>query len=235
MKKGLNKILDRVYSSSSSSSRPSVATLDLIIKHSNGDIRSALMSLQFLASNEELSKKATSLGVGGSTAGKGKKRKSDGKEVRKGGREDAKKLYVLKEIFSLLMEVCFANSQHVPADCSSLRRAKARCLSFMHLAKFCTRNVSLFHALVVTSGSSELIFSAVQAGDNQPTTTRKISTDLGSYKTSRNRPSCQNIYVKSLPDPFRRSILMYVCSHLSDQARLCFAKPDCTLCAGPLR
>ena len=86
MKKALTKILDRVYASSSSggllppADRPAASTLEVIIAHSNGDIRSALMSLQFLASNPALAKKsgATSLAGGKETSGKGKKRKSDG-------------------------------------------------------------------------------------------------------------------------------------------------------------
>lgn len=86
MKKALTKILDRVYAPSSAggllptSARPAVGTLEIIIAHSNGDIRSALMSLQFLASNPELSAKsgATTLAAGKGETGKGKKRKSDG-------------------------------------------------------------------------------------------------------------------------------------------------------------
>jgi cell cycle checkpoint protein len=92
MKKALAKVLDRVYSAGHlpPSSRPSVGTLELVISHSNGDIRSALMSLQFLASNPELAG-ATQL-AGGSTTVKGKKRKSDG-EVKKGAsKEQVKKL-----------------------------------------------------------------------------------------------------------------------------------------------
>ncbi|GAA6039753.1 hypothetical protein JCM8097_004201 [Rhodosporidiobolus ruineniae] len=105
MRKALQRTLDRIYapiaSSSPSSSksrssrskyasssqppttvsgldpstRPSLTTLDLLIQHSNGDIRSALMSLQFLATQG--GGDATSLGLGakGDKGGKAKKRK----------------------------------------------------------------------------------------------------------------------------------------------------------------
>ncbi|GAA5870623.1 hypothetical protein JCM1840_004819 [Sporobolomyces johnsonii] len=96
MKKGLVRILDRIYmppppssrsssrsttvSAPSPSTRPSASTLDLIIQHSNGDIRSALMGLQFLSMEGADGGGATSLGVGSKgakAAGKGKKRKRD--------------------------------------------------------------------------------------------------------------------------------------------------------------
>ncbi|ORY88337.1 Rad17 cell cycle checkpoint protein-domain-containing protein [Leucosporidium creatinivorum] len=99
MKKALTKILDRVYASKSSggllptSARPAVGTLEIIIAHSNGDIRSALMSLQFLASNPELAAAtgATLLGAGKET-GKGKKRKSDGEVKGAASKAQVKKL-----------------------------------------------------------------------------------------------------------------------------------------------
>lgn len=82
MKKALTTILDQVYGATKSgrltlpaASRPSVKTLEIIIANSNGDIRSALMSLQFLAANPELAG-ATKLDGGPMTV-KGKKRKSD--------------------------------------------------------------------------------------------------------------------------------------------------------------
>ncbi|KAL8292578.1 hypothetical protein RQP46_001190 [Phenoliferia psychrophenolica] len=93
MKKALIKILDRAYSSSSShatGSRPSVSTLEIIIAHSNGDIRSALMSLEFLASNPA-ARGVTSLAGGVGAAKKGKKRTSDGK-VKSASGDEVKKL-----------------------------------------------------------------------------------------------------------------------------------------------
>jgi cell cycle checkpoint protein len=78
MKKALVQVLDRVYSSSATglplSSRPSNQTLELIIAHSNGDIRSALMSLEFLSSNPEL---AGVTNLAGGMVKKGRKRKTD--------------------------------------------------------------------------------------------------------------------------------------------------------------
>lgn len=125
MRKALQRTLDRIYEplpstsrsrtkSSSSrttvsgldpSTRPSISTLDLLIQHSNGDIRSALMSLQFLAMQGG---DATSLGLGGKAGGggakkgKGKKRKrgSDSEEDSEeearqtmGGKDKVKQLY----------------------------------------------------------------------------------------------------------------------------------------------
>lgn len=98
MKKALIKVLDKIYSSSSAtsilpfSSRPSDKTLEIIIAHSNGDIRSALMSLEFLSSNPS---GVTKLAAGDSGVKKGKKRKSDGKEVKGASEEEVKKLCVL--------------------------------------------------------------------------------------------------------------------------------------------
>ncbi|KAI5475119.1 cell cycle checkpoint protein rad17 [Pseudohyphozyma bogoriensis] len=96
MKKTLLKVLDRVYSSSHlpPSSRPSTSTLELIIAHSNGDIRSAMMSLEFLATNPSAAVKGvTSLAAGGEGTKKGRKRKSDGEVKGKGASgEEVKKL-----------------------------------------------------------------------------------------------------------------------------------------------
>ncbi|KAK4052775.1 RFC checkpoint protein Rad17 [Microbotryomycetes sp. JL201] len=69
MKKALNKLLDRIYSSNGDlnpSLRPSATAVEVISSHSNGDIRSAIMSLQFLASNPSMakSKGMTDLAVG---------------------------------------------------------------------------------------------------------------------------------------------------------------------------
>ncbi|GAA5982496.1 hypothetical protein JCM10908_006672 [Rhodotorula pacifica] len=97
MRKALSRTLDRIYSDSASSSagsksqrnggpprssRPSTATLDMLISHSSGDIRSALMSLQFLAS--EGAGAVTSLGTGAKGSGLGKKKA----KKRKRGRKD---------------------------------------------------------------------------------------------------------------------------------------------------
>lgn len=99
MRKALNRTLDRIYSQDSNSpsapprsSRPSTATLDLLIAHSSGDIRSALMSLQFLASEGGGGGGGghlTSLGTGakgrggGATKGKGAKG-GKGKKSKRG-------------------------------------------------------------------------------------------------------------------------------------------------------
>ncbi|BGP58407.1 RFC checkpoint protein Rad17 [Rhodotorula sphaerocarpa] len=95
MRKALNRTLDRIAASPSSSaaplSRPSIATLDLLIAHSSGDIRSALMSLQFLATEDRgnANEGVTSLGTGakgqGAGTGKGKK----GGKKRKRGEEES--------------------------------------------------------------------------------------------------------------------------------------------------
>lgn len=107
MKKALIKILDRIYTSSSSSStssprstnlrkidRPSTKTLELIIHHSSGDIRSALMSLQFLASAP--GKDSGALSIAGDGGGKVKKKSKmdDGGASAGGGDVGIKKLCV---------------------------------------------------------------------------------------------------------------------------------------------
>lgn len=97
MKKALVKTLDQIYTNSNPlglppSSRPSVQTLELIIAHSNGDIRSALMSLEFLASNPN-TKGVTNLAAGSGGDTKGKKRKADG-SGKGAGQEEVKKLLV---------------------------------------------------------------------------------------------------------------------------------------------
>ncbi|GAA5908580.1 Rad24p [Sporobolomyces salmoneus] len=95
MKKALNRILDQVESSPSSSSssrsnRPSGSMLDILIQNSNGDIRSALMSLQFLSTQDQYSL-STSLSGGsgskGTSSGKGRK-----KAKTTGGGGDVKEL-----------------------------------------------------------------------------------------------------------------------------------------------
>lgn len=115
MRRALVRTLDRVYSPSSRSSaphgpRPTLATLDVLVAHSGGDMRSALMSLQFLLTEGGT---ATSFGggpggAGGAAKGRGKKRKRRGEESSddgddtaasgrgkgkgKGGKEGVKKL-----------------------------------------------------------------------------------------------------------------------------------------------
>ncbi|GAA5979469.1 hypothetical protein JCM5350_003916 [Sporobolomyces pararoseus] len=92
MKKALNRILDQIYSSSTSTStststlspRPSAGTLDLIIQNSNGDIRSALMSLQFLSTLKDAS---SGLLVQSSSNKKGIKKKSKNEASGGGGKE----------------------------------------------------------------------------------------------------------------------------------------------------
>ncbi|GAA6059117.1 hypothetical protein JCM10212_003864 [Sporobolomyces blumeae] len=92
MKKALNRILDRISASSSwkrdDPVRPSASTLDVVIQHSNGDIRSALMALEFLANEGRASSAAGDDGrkmtsfedrtvSNGKAKGKGRKRKID--------------------------------------------------------------------------------------------------------------------------------------------------------------
>lgn len=109
MRKALVRMLDRAYASPNpppAAARPSQATLDLLIAHSSGDIRSAVMSLQFLTT--EGAGCATSLGAGGKGgqakkgSKKGKKRKrgddsSDEEPTRTaaGGKEKVKQLCVM--------------------------------------------------------------------------------------------------------------------------------------------
>ena len=103
MRKALNRTLDRIYSQDSNSpsapprsSRPGTATLDLLIAHSSGDVRSALMSLQFLASEGGGSGGGhlTSLGTGakgrggGATKGKKGKKRKRGEEARSSDEEE---------------------------------------------------------------------------------------------------------------------------------------------------
>ncbi|GAA5962263.1 hypothetical protein JCM3765_004725 [Sporobolomyces pararoseus] len=83
MKKALNRILDQIYNNNSSSSssfsttttlrsRPSTNVLDLIIQNSNGDIRSALMSLQFLLTQKQ-DENSSFVGVAGKVKSSKKK------------------------------------------------------------------------------------------------------------------------------------------------------------------
>ncbi|GEM11224.1 cell cycle checkpoint protein rad17 [Rhodotorula toruloides] len=84
MRKALLRMLDRAYSSPNpppTAARPSQATLDLLIAHSSGDIRSAVMSLQFLTT--EGAGHATSFDAGGK-GGKAKKGAKKGKKRKRG-------------------------------------------------------------------------------------------------------------------------------------------------------
>ena len=143
MKKALVKILDRIYVNSTPSShattvtlspnrRPSVKTLEIIIANSNGDIRSALMSLEFLAANPATSSGAFKID-GGKESGKGKKRKLDGETEN-----DAKvrELYVsphLRDFGCALIRL--------RADYSLYPRERARSSSFTLWEKCYTRKV----------------------------------------------------------------------------------------------
>lgn len=94
LKKALNKILDSVYTSRSSDSafhpsrKPAPKVLEQIIAHSSGDIRSALMSLQFLSSfSVEVRSTGAILGV--AEKSKGKKRKLDDRDDGAGASGEA--------------------------------------------------------------------------------------------------------------------------------------------------
>lgn len=140
MKKALGKILDRAYSSASThaaGSRPSVSTLEIIIAHSNGDIRSALMSLEFLASNPAASG-VTSLAGGVGAAKKGKKRTSDGK-VKVASEQEVKQLCVLIPGGGLVGNLILPE----PTGFSSSHRARARSSSSMRWERSSTRSVRL--------------------------------------------------------------------------------------------
>ncbi|GAA5905927.1 hypothetical protein JCM6882_009072 [Rhodosporidiobolus microsporus] len=134
MRKALQRTLDRIYaplpsstsssksrSSKSSSSRtirtvsgldpstrPSLTTLDFLIKHSNGDVRSALMSLQFLATQG--GGDATSLGLGAvggakAKAKKPKKRKRGSSDVEDSDEDEGGKMGGKDKVQQLLQFV----------------------------------------------------------------------------------------------------------------------------------
>ncbi|KPV73164.1 uncharacterized protein RHOBADRAFT_55377 [Rhodotorula graminis WP1] len=100
MRKALVRTLDRIYSTSSASSssssslstalasRPTLATLDVLVAHSGGDMRSALMSLQFLLTEGE-GPGATSIGGGASAAAGGKGGKGKGRKRKRKGESDS--------------------------------------------------------------------------------------------------------------------------------------------------
>ncbi|BGP20553.1 RFC checkpoint protein Rad17 [Rhodosporidiobolus nylandii] len=133
MRKALSRTLDRVYSTSSSTSsgkprsrkpppastaaaltlapRPTLATLDALVTHSSGDIRSALMSLQFLLTQG--GNIAFSGGGKANKGGKGKKRKrgSDSEEEEEGGKAELLQFVTAREsslfIFHALGKVLY--------------------------------------------------------------------------------------------------------------------------------
>lgn len=96
MKKALGRILDRVYSSSGllpAQHRPAPGTIDIVISHSNGDIRSALMSLQFLAGNPDLTtSKVTGLASGRAAIAPTSKKRKKGTDDVIGDKDRVKKL-----------------------------------------------------------------------------------------------------------------------------------------------
>ncbi|EIW56046.1 Rad17-domain-containing protein [Trametes versicolor FP-101664 SS1] len=57
MRSALKALLDRHFASSSSGARPTQAVLDVIVESSNGDIRSAIMALQFACTADSSTRK----------------------------------------------------------------------------------------------------------------------------------------------------------------------------------
>lgn len=171
MRKALNRTLDRIYASDSStpiarSSRPSTATLDLLIAHSSGDIRSALMSLQFLASEGTEEGGMTSLGTGakgsgaakGKAKGKGKKRKrgeESSEDEGQGGRGKATGKDKVKKLCAMSPSCSDPRGSHPPRGClnRALKRADrllTSTLSCCYSLQFVTARESslfIFHAL----------------------------------------------------------------------------------------
>jgi cell cycle checkpoint protein len=74
MKKALNAVLDREFEGDQTS-RPSQKALELVMQASDGDIRSALNTLQFLTGQSAEERAA----LESKASKKGKKRKSNGK------------------------------------------------------------------------------------------------------------------------------------------------------------
>jgi len=166
MRKALVRTLDRLYSPSSSSSssstalasRPTLATLDVLVAHSGGDMRSALMSLEFLLTEGE-GPGATSLGGGAAAAGgkggkgKGKKRKrkgessdeedgAGGRGKGKVGKEGVKKLCVALP-FRLARSVSRSHAQ-AASEAPRLRPPLSRRLQFVTARE---SSLFIFHAL----------------------------------------------------------------------------------------
>lgn len=165
MRKALVRTLDRLYSPSSSASsstalasRPTLATLDVLVAHSGGDMRSALMSLEFLLTEGE-GPGATSLGGGAAAAGgkggkgKGKKRKrkgessdeedgAGGRGKGKVGKEGVKKLCVALP-FRLARSVSRSRAQAASKRPRS-RPPLARRLQFVTARE---SSLFIFHAL----------------------------------------------------------------------------------------
>lgn len=59
MRSALKTLLDRHFASSSSGARPTQAVLDVIVESSNGDIRSAVMALQFACTADSSTRKSS--------------------------------------------------------------------------------------------------------------------------------------------------------------------------------
>jgi hypothetical protein len=147
MKKALNKILDQIYINSAPkgyrpANRPSTKTLELIIHHSNGDIRSALMSLQFLASSPEAKAGVLSIGAGVvEEKKKGKKRKKDDEDGEGEGNDGIKKLFARASTFDLI-RLSTHLSTIILIDYHSSQLEKVHCSFFTRWGKYYTRNVN---------------------------------------------------------------------------------------------
>ncbi|SGY73232.1 BQ5605_C005g03277 [Microbotryum silenes-dioicae] len=123
MKKPLLHILDQVYEKPDRGARgakPSVTAVEQVIACSNGDLRSALMSLQFLASCDD-----AKWGGEDAKVKKGKKRKSDGQPVGETspGKDHVKKLlqFVTSReaslfIFHALGKVLYSKRWNISAE-----------------------------------------------------------------------------------------------------------------------
>lgn len=90
MKKALNAILDREYADMPAK-RPSARAVQLVIEASDGDIRSALNTLQFIVGEGSSGSTPNLLEVVEVGKTKGKKRKSNGKVKEDEGDESANK------------------------------------------------------------------------------------------------------------------------------------------------
>lgn len=163
MRKALVRMLDRAYSSPNpplTAARPSQATLDLLIAHSSGDIRSAVMSLQFLTT--EGTGDATSFGAG-AKGGKAKKGVKKGKKRKRGdvsGGEDAdsstsyggkEKVKQLCVFAPLTQGPRIGLTYTVPTDCSSSPRASLPSSSSTLSVKSYTTSVSQIHRTTSTT------------------------------------------------------------------------------------
>ncbi|SCV69150.1 BQ2448_2170 [Microbotryum intermedium] len=123
MKKPLLHILDQVYENGPKArlgNKPSIATVEQVIACSNGDLRSALMSLQFLASCDD-----AKWGSEDSKVKKGRKRKNDGQPVVEAspGKDHVKRLlqFVTSResslfIFHALGKVLYSKRWNISAE-----------------------------------------------------------------------------------------------------------------------